>query len=200
MKTLILIAMAAGTALPATVEGDFEQRVAVCIFDHAGIPLAAKSLALDVARRVFAGVGVQLDWAHRKADCDPARRPLIVKIQAFTPDSFLPRALAYAQPFEGTHITVFWNRVRVKPGAAAVLGHVIAHEIGHLLQGITRHSDSGVMKATWDLPDYGQMSTQVLEFTTTDIVLIRTGLAARVAGTGCSSVPAPGRCQVAVID
>jgi hypothetical protein len=29
--------------------------------------------------------------------------------------------------------------------------YVLAHEIAHIIEGSDRHSDSGVMKAEWDL-------------------------------------------------
>jgi hypothetical protein len=34
-----------------------------------------------------------------------------------------------------------------------MLGHVIAHEIGHLLLNVQTHSASGIMRGRWDLWD-----------------------------------------------
>jgi hypothetical protein len=36
---------------------------------------------------------------------------------------------------------------------AQMLGHVIAHEIGHLLLNVQTHSASGIMRGRWDLWD-----------------------------------------------
>ena len=60
--------------------------------------------------------------------------------------------LAYALPYEGTHIVILFDRVRkMQPNyVPAVLAHVLVHEVTHILQGIQRHSESGVMKAHWD--------------------------------------------------
>ena len=50
------------------------------------------------------------------------------------------------------------------------------------LQGVSRHSDQGIMKAHWDQKEYRYMACKPLEFETEDIDLIHLGLAAR-AGT-----------------
>jgi len=41
---------------------------------------------------------------------------------------------------------------------SSVLAHVLVHEVTHILQGIPRHSESGVMKAQWDSNDFAQMT------------------------------------------
>jgi hypothetical protein len=55
----------------------------------------------------------------------------------------------------------------------------MAHELAHVLEGISRHSDSGIMKASWDLRDYEQMTARPLSFGDADAALIRAGLARR---------------------
>jgi hypothetical protein len=54
----------------------------------------------------------------------------------------------------GTLATIFADRVEALAGEARVdssslLGRVIAHEIGHLLLGTTRHNRHGLMRALW---------------------------------------------------
>jgi hypothetical protein len=51
-----------------------------------------------------------------------------------------------------------------------------------MIQGIDRHSDSGVMKSCWTASDYAEMRSTPLPFTPQDIRLIRLGLATRVRG------------------
>ena len=69
---------------------------------------------------------------------------LRIEMDAVAPARFGPETMAYALPYgaSGTTIHVFYDRVlqdhRELP--AEVLGHVIAHEIGHVLEGIARHS------------------------------------------------------------
>ena len=55
----------------------------------------------------------------------------------------------------------------------------MVHEITHILQGISRHSDSGVMKANWSGEDFQQMRYKPLPFTEQDVVLIHRGLKMR---------------------
>jgi len=98
---------------------------------------------------------------------------------AHAPADYPPDAWASAEVYEGVHITVFWDRIehpaRVAP-VAVLLAHVLVHEITHILQGIDRHSDSGVMKANWTRKDYAEMASQPLPFTPEDIFLIHKGL------------------------
>jgi hypothetical protein len=63
--------------------------------------------------------------------------------------------------------------------APALLAHVLVHEITHILQGVDRHSETGVMKARWTTADYVQIRAQPLPFTDWDIDLIQEGLASR---------------------
>ena len=66
------------------------------------------------------------------------------------------------------------------PSLAGVgVGYVLAHELAHAMQGEARHSESGIMKAHWDTPDFQEMFFQKLAFTAEDVDLIHQGLAAR---------------------
>ena len=58
---------------------------------------------------------------------------------------------------------------------------MIVHEITHILQGIDRHSASGIMKAVWTSSDYTQMKRGQLRFTELDVVMIHDGFVARTA-------------------
>jgi hypothetical protein len=88
-------------------------------------------------------------------------------------------ALPYAGG--GLRITVFLDRLqpvlaRSPNTRGEILGHVIAHELVHLLQGIARHRHRGLMKARWSEDDFQRMGVQPLEFTENDLLLIRRGL------------------------
>ena len=62
-----------------------------------------------------------------------------------------------------------------------LLAHVPAHEIAHILQGVSRHSASGVMKAGFGAADHNKMKRKGLGFTNEDIDLIHIGLDKRQA-------------------
>jgi hypothetical protein len=62
-----------------------------------------------------------------------------------------------------------------------LLAHVMAHEIAHVLQGISRHSTSGLMKAHWDKTDMRDLSWKPMPFAEEDIVLIYLGVKERAS-------------------
>ena len=64
----------------------------------------------------------------------------------------------------------------LRPFVYVLLGHVMAHEIAHILQGVARHSERGIMKERWESSDYKQMLKGSLRFTEHDAILIKLGL------------------------
>jgi hypothetical protein len=58
---------------------------------------------------------------------------------------------------------------------------VIAHELGHAMQRIPRHSETGILKAVWTNDDFVAMLFDKLAFTDFDSDLIRKGLSSRHA-------------------
>jgi hypothetical protein len=45
-----------------------------------------------------------------------------------------------------------------------ILGHVIAHEVGHVLLNQQVHSAHGIMRAEWDIADFRDMTSGMLLF------------------------------------
>lgn len=153
--------------------------LAVCIGGRKNLELVGRAEA--IASKIFAKIGVRIEW-RELSNCPP--RAIQIQLSEKAPEGQLPSALAYAHPFDGTRITVFLDRVKdvvAPPTVPYLLGHVIAHEVGHILQGMTRHSETGVMKAHWSREDYHRMTWQPLDFTEQDIALIKRGLQARAA-------------------
>lgn len=75
----------------------------------------------------------------------------------------------------GIQVTIFVDRVeqalaRVAPSFATVLGHALAHEIGHVLLRSERHRPTGLMRAVW-----GELDWRLggLWFTTEDAAEMR---------------------------
>src|SRR6266566_4513303 len=48
---------------------------------------------------------------------------------------------------------------------AIILGHVAAHEIGHLLLGSNSHSTGGIMRAHWNMEELARANKRLLLFT-----------------------------------
>ena len=92
----------------------------------------------------------------------------------------MANALPYASG--GSRITVLLDRLAprfklaIGSQAGILLGHVLAHEIAHVLEGIARHSATGLMKARWSEDDFQQMLVRPLPLASGDIRLIRRSL------------------------
>ena len=114
-----------------------------------------------VATRMFAGIGLRVEWTERRTGrgaepvgttCAPKRPAEIgVRMAQKRTSSASPEAFASAHPFsnDGVRITVFYGELheairhqsRLEP---VVLAHVLVHELTHVLQGVTLHSDSAM--------------------------------------------------------
>ena len=193
MRTALLgISMLAG--MPA-VAGD---RPVHLIVIHLHGAHFADALLLNRAQlgaeAMLRSAGIRTIWQTGPSrtpgpSCAPA---LSVDLVQSTPPGLHPEALAYAFPYQdaSSAITIFYGRVRTYPHAAQVLAHVMVHEVTHMLQGIARHSESGVMKAEWTKEDYRTMGYSPLPFTAGDIQLIHTGIAKRMP-SGCDKISLP---------
>jgi hypothetical protein len=142
---------------------------------------------------IFAPAGIRVVWVDGKLGSGQAAANATVVSVRFVwhpMGSHSSTALAYASPFgQGVKtITVFWDRVRMASGSPArvprLLPYVLAHEMGHVLQGTDRHSETGLMKAFWDQEDYGAIEKGHLAFTPTDLDLITKGTSRLPARTG----------------
>jgi hypothetical protein len=180
----ILAILASGTCVfGATADHGRARKVTVCMGGEADLPAASFSLAENTASGIFSPIGVRLRW-HDGPSCASSTDEIRIDLANQAPEGMPADALAYAYPYEGAHIVVIYDRVkRLDCGCAKnpALGYVLAHEIAHILQGITRHSESGVMKAHWDRADYEKMLNHDLHFAPEDIALIDLGLKARAA-------------------
>jgi hypothetical protein len=163
-----------------------ERSVTVCVDGRHQTMLAEKT-----ASRIFQQIGVTLKWLKNPRTC-PADA-LILSLTDETPLNLLPGALAYAKPYEGIHIRVFADRVMAAYDdpqhrlCGRVLGHVFAHEIGHMLQGVSRHSAEGVMKGKWTSSEMGAMRAKSLTFNDLDIRLIHHGVDTRTSKSPASA-------------
>jgi hypothetical protein len=150
--------------------------VIVCMNPGANASMAFRGQA--TATQILKQAGIQLNWRSGESACAQGVG-IVVTVSRETPLNQHPGALAYAQPFDRTRIVLFYDRVLNTAGSAIVpslLGHVLAHEIVHVLQGCDRHSTSGVMKSHWDKRDFDDMRRAPLLLTQEDLVLIDRGV------------------------
>jgi hypothetical protein len=138
--------------------------------------------AEGLASKMLAKAGVRVIWYTVLPAAYRGRHPILIDIAPKAPEKFQRGALAYTRPFEGAHITIFWDRLEGTSDLHvrnALLVHVLVHEITHILEGTNHHSSEGIMKARWTAGDMWQMARKPLSFDPNDVKLIHLGLAVR---------------------
>jgi hypothetical protein len=141
------------------------------------------------AAQIFSEVAVQIAWRDGRA-CN-AGGAIHIHLSDQTAPNLRPGVLASAHLDQANYIEVFYDRVRDAVGSATVphlLAHVLVHEITHILQGIARHSETGIMKAHWNVDEYRQMGCHHLPFAPEDVELIRLGMQDRTERLQAQSV------------
>jgi hypothetical protein len=146
--------------------------------------------ASKIATAMFAATGIDLQWriAPLGIPAENGDAPIVIRMTTGERVPAQPAAMAYALPFStgGTSITVFWDQVQKIAGASyqfqdTLLAHVMVHEITHVLQGLNRHSGTGIMRESWTDRDYFEMKGKPLAFTSVDVEWIQAGLAKRTS-------------------
>ena len=187
ITAMMTMAVMAGVMVEGGAAGQTtKQKIIVCTEGGAGF---VESKARAIASGMFADIDIAIDWRQGFRGCLPLG--ILISFSSATPAALHPGVLAYALPYEGTRIVIFYDRVLKAVHSALIprlLAHVLVHEITHILQGVSRHSDDGVMKARWDGSDYSAMSSKPLAFASEDIGLIHRGLAARAARSASPQV------------
>lgn len=161
---------------------------------------ATIEFAEHLASSLFHRSGVSIEWRDQVPPDGLQlyiEQPVVIRLISGIPSDYNPRVMAEALPYEGFHIRVFTDRVNAHDPDLVpyLLGHVLAHEIAHMLEGTGRHSTSGIMKRAWSRSDYKAMQNRAFSFAREDIQLIHDGLAWRrerlsVNGSELSAVPA----------
>ena len=101
----------------------------------------------------------------------------------------LGEAQVDTQAHMGLIATVFVDRVvntssRAGTDAPGVLGRVIAHEIGHLLIGSSRHPKNGLMRAVWTDVELRHSVGLEWQFSASEARSMRAEIARRSERTG----------------
>lgn len=144
-------------------------RMTVRLFNYAAVPKPTLKQAKAEASRIFVQVGTDLEWVDcplnpEEAELNPICRGqldptnMVVRIQPrfrAAAANFFDVTLGFAPLVEGergSYASVFYDRVEALAqggefSLALILGHAIAHEIGHMLLRTMRHSHAGLMRA-----------------------------------------------------
>jgi len=184
MRLTAIMAMTVAAAMTVQAGQTKRQPVIVYVQNNANVRPNAKNQAEDLASSMFASIGVKIDWRNGEPDASSSTQALAIRLARNTPKTGKPGALAYAQRYGGVHIVVFWDRMECELTPIELLAHVMVHEITHILEGVSRHSESGIMKEHWSADDHRMMKTHPLSFAAEDVHLIHRGLAARNSSSG----------------
>src|SRR5688572_4512993 len=144
------------------------------VYDNAGILAGDRARAISRAREILTRAELDIEFrdcparsakAHAVCTVPPHAGELIVRLTRganrpdATPDSrALGNSLIDASTGAGTLATVFVDRIEVMADRAkadrwAMVGRVMAHEVGHLLLGTNAHSGTGLMREIWTLAE-----------------------------------------------
>jgi hypothetical protein len=145
--------------------------------------------ARDIVTKTYEEIGVKVVWSNARptpgCEIRPLHGKILVTLAKSNPSLRNDMALAYANPYlvGGPCVTLLMDRladdVRLNPFITGfVLGHTLAHEIGHVLQGVARHSETGVMKSRWSQSEMKDMTINRLHFEACDRELILEALGA----------------------
>jgi hypothetical protein len=180
MKPGCITAMTLASAAAAlATTGGCRPTVLVTVQNGTLVNAVVLAMAESTAARVFAQVGVRVAWTvGRGTALLPCTERMEIVLDAEAPARFSPTAMAYATVGEsGTAIHVFVNRVlqtHARSLGPTLLGHVFAHEMVHVLENVSRHSDSGILKANWVRQDFDEMEMHPLPFAPEDAAMVRT--------------------------
>ena len=164
------------------------QRSTLRVFVYAYAPMSSVHLkvAKEVATGIYTNAGIQVEWREcYLAEGELRSNP---ECSRLTPTTLVVRILprSQAERFKqppavfgfaqtdnsggfGYYASVFFHRVEELSGiwtssTPVVLGHVIAHEIGHLLLGHGGHSRTGLMTANWDRRELERVNQRTFIF------------------------------------
>ena len=148
-------------------------KLGVRTYNYAAVSGDILLRAEQQSAEIFRRAGIELAWIEcpvspREVDKFPACTQKGIGSLAATL-KILPESMAagFALPLKNFGVTlqhhasfVFYDRVqlanRVGLSEPVVLGHIIAHELGHLLLGEGGHSDKGIMMEDLRVRDFRQ--------------------------------------------
>jgi hypothetical protein len=172
------IAIGIGMTVPAAADPGNDLTITVSVFADTKVPAALLESAKAEATKTFARLGIELIWRATA----PARDVhLTIRVIDGTIKGASKSAMGIAVPNPngpGSFLFAFLGRVEAfaahhgRP-VAQILGHVIAHEMGHLLLQTVSHSESGIMAAHWNRLQIEQLERGWLTFTEEEVGDIR---------------------------
>ena len=206
--TLTLLALALQITVEAASHPSDQAQpsptINVRIFNYAGVSNADFTKAQKEASRIFRRSGIQVNWIECEAVKSSAANP---RCTAKTNEDdiilrILPREMVAAKRHSefgvalvppnggfGKYASIYFARVeeyadRWQASAGLLLGHLAAHELGHLLLGVNSHADSGIMNVPWSRGKLERASLGTLLFTPREATKMQRQVSERIAANG----------------
>jgi hypothetical protein len=185
MKTLLPIALASLTCSAANAQNS---QISIHLYNLSGIPAHTLDRAIREVSRIFAEQDVTISWTAGAPEAEevhtagqdgapafrdaPVRPFLVVRVGRGLAFKVPNRVLGVSLPHArfGISATIFQERIdnlcqETREDFSLLLGHAIAHEIGHLTLASDAHSANGIMRARWGKGDFDLAAMGRLGFT-----------------------------------
>jgi hypothetical protein len=153
----VVVAVAVGGR---TAWADTNPTLTVHVRDEVHLPQRTVEEALRIAGGVYRRSGISVQWRPAPDAAAPASSLTIVLVPRAASVEFRVAgdSMGVSRGRDGARAIeayVFYDRVRDfgergHVDAWIVLGHAIAHELGHLLLPVNSHAPEGIMRANWD--------------------------------------------------
>ena len=169
-RRIVWMAMLAAQAASLAASDPGELTLTVLVYDYTRMPAFELENAMAVAQRIFHNAGIATQWVQCAAAHESRRGSgcpetlgvgsVVLNIVrgarqgSADSQSRAGSALYGTEGHAGIIAYVFQQQVEhtVQLGGCGrfqVLGHVMAHEVGHLLLGAGSHSATGIMQPHW---------------------------------------------------
>ena len=167
---------------PTTAESP---TLTIRLYNRAEAPAELLNAAAEVSRLIFSHAGLNTVWvicgssperpSHPSCHESPGKSVLRVNVlnrEMSAKLGTLPEAFGVAFPAErgfGLVAAVFYHRIGELErdwgrDSDLVMGHIMAHEIGHLLLGFSSHAQRGIMSALWEQTELVQAEQGTFNF------------------------------------
>jgi hypothetical protein len=166
MSTFLVAAFVAGltsTGQATSTPSAKSLPLPVTVFDYANIPAQWLSWAKESMSRIYGEIGVEIMWQDARSEARTGLIVLILPESRSTKEGIPESVIGYTSGTADERRRVAYvlygrmDQFRLEQAPAIqranLLGHLMAHEVGHLLLPVQSHSPSGIMRARWSRAD-----------------------------------------------
>ena len=171
----------------------------VQLYNWASVAPQVLTTAEGEATRIFRKAGVAVSWLNCPLSIQEAKaNPICIepcpqsrfamRIISEIPANLAKTSLGVALSESGIYATIFYARVNeyAKERIAThsqILGHAMAHEMGHLLLGPVPHARFGIMRGGWTAEDLRNITMGNFLFSPQQSGLIRQAATRRLSAS-----------------